>query len=43
VPERLTRRLLEAARRLFALSQADKDAIAMVHSPHFGTCQLEVV
>jgi isopenicillin N synthase-like dioxygenase len=35
VPEALTRRLLDAARRLFALPQADKDAVAMVHSPHF--------
>ncbi|MCV7258516.1 2OG-Fe(II) oxygenase [Tsukamurella paurometabola DSM] [Mycobacterium shimoidei] len=35
VPQRLTRELLAAARRLFALPQADKDAIAMVHSPHF--------
>ncbi|HYB35068.1 MAG TPA: 2-oxoglutarate and iron-dependent oxygenase domain-containing protein [Mycobacterium sp.] len=35
VPERLTRRMLEVARRFFALPQADKDAIAMVHSPHF--------
>jgi isopenicillin N synthase-like dioxygenase len=35
VPEALTRRVLDAARRLFALSQADKDAVAMVRSPHF--------
>lgn len=31
----LVDRLLEAARRLFALPEADKDAIAMVRSPHF--------
>jgi isopenicillin N synthase-like dioxygenase len=35
VPESLTRRVLEAARRLFALPQADKDAVAMIRSPHF--------
>ncbi|WP_390888039.1 isopenicillin N synthase family dioxygenase [Candidatus Mycobacterium wuenschmannii] len=35
VPEALTRRVLAAARRLFALPQADKDAIAMIRSPHF--------
>jgi isopenicillin N synthase-like dioxygenase len=35
VPELLTRRVLEVARRLFALPQGEKDAIAMVHSPHF--------
>ncbi|MCV7233713.1 isopenicillin N synthase family oxygenase [Mycobacterium branderi] len=35
VPAPLTRAVLEAARRLFALPQADKDAIAMVRSPHF--------
>jgi isopenicillin N synthase-like dioxygenase len=35
VPEALTRRVLAAARRLFALPQADKDAIAMARSPHF--------
>jgi isopenicillin N synthase-like dioxygenase len=35
VPEALTRRVLRAARRLFALPQADKDAVAMVRSPHF--------
>ncbi|OBJ55089.1 isopenicillin N synthase family oxygenase [Mycobacterium sp. 1423905.2] len=27
--------VLDAARRLFALSQAEKDAVAMVRSPHF--------
>jgi isopenicillin N synthase-like dioxygenase len=31
----LTDRVLAAARRLFALPQADKDAVAMVRSPHF--------
>jgi isopenicillin N synthase-like dioxygenase len=35
VPAALTRRVLAAARRLFALSQAEKDAVAMVRSPHF--------
>jgi isopenicillin N synthase-like dioxygenase len=35
VPESLTRRVLAAARRLFALPQADKDAVAMIRSPHF--------
>jgi isopenicillin N synthase-like dioxygenase len=35
VPRTLVARLLEAARRLFALPQSDKDAIAMVRSPHF--------
>lgn len=35
VPGSLSRALLAAARRLFALPQADKDAIAMVRSPHF--------
>ena len=35
VPESLTARVLDAARRLFALTRADKDAIAMVRSPHF--------
>jgi isopenicillin N synthase-like dioxygenase len=35
VPERLTERLLAEARRLFALPQADKDAVAMRNSPHF--------
>jgi isopenicillin N synthase-like dioxygenase len=31
----LARRVLAAARRLFALPPADKDAVAMVRSPHF--------
>lgn len=35
VPDELVDRVLTAARRLFALPQADKDAIAMVNSPHF--------
>lgn len=35
VPDGLVRGLLGAARRLFALPRADKDAIAMIHSPHF--------
>ena len=35
VPPALTRRVLATARRLFALPQAEKDAVAMVHSPHF--------
>jgi isopenicillin N synthase-like dioxygenase len=35
VSEGLTERVLASARRLFALPQADKDAIAMVNSPHF--------
>ena len=35
VPGELSDRVLEAARELFALPAADKDAIAMVHSPHF--------
>jgi isopenicillin N synthase-like dioxygenase len=35
VPDSLSRRVLAAARRLFALPQADKDAIAMIRSPHF--------
>jgi isopenicillin N synthase-like dioxygenase len=35
VPDGLTDRLLTAARALFALPQADKDAVAMVNSPHF--------
>jgi len=35
VPDELARRVLEVARRLFELPQADKDAIAMVRSPHF--------
>jgi isopenicillin N synthase-like dioxygenase len=35
VPEGLTSRALEAARGFFALPQADKDAVAMLRSPHF--------
>ncbi|HEX5253342.1 MAG TPA: 2-oxoglutarate and iron-dependent oxygenase domain-containing protein [Mycobacterium sp.] len=35
VPPDLVRRVLDAARRLFALPQQDKDAVAMVRSPHF--------
>ncbi len=35
VPNELSRRVLEAARRLFELPEADKNAVAMVHSPHF--------
>jgi isopenicillin N synthase-like dioxygenase len=35
VPESLVARVLEAARKLFELPQADKDAVAMVRSPHF--------
>ena len=35
VSEHLTDRLLSEARRLFALPDADKDAIAMRNSPHF--------
>ena len=35
VPESLIGRVLAAARQLFALPQADKDAVAMVRSPHF--------
>jgi isopenicillin N synthase-like dioxygenase len=35
VSAELTGRVLAAARRLFALPQADKDAVAMVLSPHF--------
>jgi isopenicillin N synthase-like dioxygenase len=35
VPAALTDRMLTAARRLFALSQAEKAAVAMVRSPHF--------
>lgn len=35
VPAELSRRVLEAACRLFRLPEADKDAIAMVRSPHF--------
>ena len=35
VPDGLIHRMLAAARRLFALSRAEKDAVAMVRSPHF--------
>lgn len=35
VPPELVTRVLGAARRLFALPQEDKDAVAMVRSPHF--------
>src|ERR1700742_1366884 len=35
VPDGLIDRVLIAARRLFALPQRDKDAVAMVRSPHF--------
>jgi isopenicillin N synthase-like dioxygenase len=35
VAESLVGKVLEVARRFFALPQADKDAIAMVRSPHF--------
>jgi isopenicillin N synthase-like dioxygenase len=35
VPEELTDRVLASAQALFALPQADKDAVAMVNSPHF--------
>jgi len=35
VSAELTDRVLAAARRLFALPQAEKDAVAMVRSPHF--------
>ncbi len=35
VPDDLARGVLAAARQLFELPQADKDAIAMVRSPHF--------
>ena len=35
VTDTLARGVLEAARRLFELPQADKDAVAMVRSPHF--------
>jgi isopenicillin N synthase-like dioxygenase len=35
VSERLVDRLLTEARRLFALPQGDKDAVAMRNSPHF--------
>ncbi len=38
VPGTLAGRVLGAARRLFALPDADKDAIAMVRSPHFRGC-----
>ncbi|BBZ36991.1 isopenicillin N synthase family dioxygenase [Mycobacterium conspicuum] len=35
IPAALTAGVLKAARALFALPEADKDAIAMVRSPHF--------
>jgi isopenicillin N synthase-like dioxygenase len=35
VPDALLGRVLEVARKLFELPQADKDAAAMVRSPHF--------
>jgi isopenicillin N synthase-like dioxygenase len=35
VPGVLAGRVLEAARRLFKLPEADKNAVAMVRSPHF--------
>ncbi|HTX97337.1 MAG TPA: 2-oxoglutarate and iron-dependent oxygenase domain-containing protein [Mycobacterium sp.] len=35
VPEELCRRVLQAARRLFELPEADKNAVAMLRSPHF--------
>ncbi|ORA12477.1 oxidoreductase [Mycobacterium arosiense ATCC BAA-1401 = DSM 45069] len=35
VPPGLVARMLDAARRLFELPQSDKDAVAMVRSPHF--------
>jgi len=35
VPDELAHRVLDVARRLFELPQADKDAVAMLHSPHF--------
>jgi isopenicillin N synthase-like dioxygenase len=35
VPDALVSRVLDAARKLFELPQADKDAVAMVRSPHF--------
>jgi isopenicillin N synthase-like dioxygenase len=35
VPAALTRRVLAVARRLFALPQAEKNAVAMARSPHF--------
>lgn len=35
VPDELADRVLDAARRLFGLPEADKDGVAMVRSPHF--------
>ena len=35
VPKELVGRVLDAARRLFELPEADKSAVAMVRSPHF--------
>jgi isopenicillin N synthase-like dioxygenase len=35
VPEALVCRVLDVAHKLFELPQADKDAVAMVRSPHF--------
>lgn len=35
VPGGLARQVLDVARRLFELPQAEKDAVAMVRSPHF--------
>jgi isopenicillin N synthase-like dioxygenase len=35
VPDELAARVLDAARRLFELPEADKNAVAMVRSPHF--------
>ncbi|MBE7163425.1 MAG: isopenicillin N synthase family oxygenase [Williamsia herbipolensis] len=35
VPADLQQRMADVARRFFALPQADKDAVAMVNSPHF--------
>ncbi|SPM33325.1 Isopenicillin N synthase and related dioxygenases [Mycobacterium rhizamassiliense] len=35
VPATLAKRVLAVARKLFVLPQADKDAVAMVRSPHF--------
>ncbi|MGZ8178840.1 isopenicillin N synthase family dioxygenase [Williamsia sp. SKLECPSW1] len=35
VPDTVQHRLVESAHRFFALPQADKDAVAMVNSPHF--------
>jgi isopenicillin N synthase-like dioxygenase len=35
VPDDLTARVLASARALFALPRPDKDAVAMVNSPHF--------